>query len=220
VRDALSRVVPVDRITVIPCAVDVPLNESAANLGAGGPVIVTVAALTLEKGVDRAIRLAASARALGARWLIVGDGAERGALEQLARELNAPVTFLGWRDDVGSILRAADLMVHLPREEGLGLAVLEALARGVPVVAANVGGLPESVTTDVGTLIDPADLAVALDAVRRWLGDGARAEVARLAPAFAARFSADRLAAATIAVYADALGAAPIRAIRPIRAIA
>jgi glycosyltransferase involved in cell wall biosynthesis len=116
------------------------------------------------------------------------------------------VTFLGWRDDVESILRAAHLMVHLPRAEGFGLSVMEALGCGVPVVAADIGGLRDVVAGRVGSLVDPDDWENILYAIRRWFkDDAARQGAATLGPTIAASYDVDSLVTATLSVYASAL---------------
>lgn len=218
VRDALATAVPAATICLVPPGVPAPpadervADRAALGIGAHETVIITVAALTREKGVDAVIRTAALAAKTGitACWLIVGEGAERAALERLAHDLAAPVTFIGWRDDVGALLRAADLMVHLPRIEGFGLAVVEALARGVPVVSACVGGLAEFVTPAVGSLVGTEDPSTIVAAVRRWLTDApARAAAALAGPTIAARYGVDAMLDGTLAAYALALDAAP-----------
>lgn len=79
--------------------------------------------------------------------VIAGDGSDRTQLESLARELalDSSVTFLGFRQDIPGILKSLDAYVLTSRSEGLGTAILEALAVGLPVVATNVGGIPDSV---------------------------------------------------------------------------
>lgn len=87
------------------------------------------------------------------------DHGARGRYEALARDLGIAdrVHFLGRRDDVADIVRACDVMVLPSRDEGLPIAVLEALACGRPVVATPVGGVPEAVDDHVGRLVRPDD---------------------------------------------------------------
>ncbi len=119
--------------------------------------------------------------------LIAGDGAHRAELEQQAGQLSlgeASVRFLGARSDVNELLRAADFFVLPSDTEGLPLSVLEAMAHGLPVVASNVGGIPELIEHDKeGLLVPPADpkaLAAAIrtiaedSALRRRLGEAGR----------------------------------------------
>ena len=96
-----------------------------------------------------------------ARLLLVGDGPELGTAYRLGRELGiAPlVEALGAQEDVIPLLSAADVFLLPSAQESFGLAALEAMACEVPVVASNVGGLPEVIEHGVtGFLHDPADL--------------------------------------------------------------
>ena len=107
-----------------------------------------------------------------ARLLIAGEGSERDRLEGLAAahlrsELCCDsVAFLGRRDDIPAVLAAADVVAMPSYREAQGIAILEALAAERPVVASNVGGIPEMITDGVtGTLVpshDPSALAAAI----------------------------------------------------------
>ena len=128
-------------------------------------------------------------RAVPARLLLVGDGPELGTAYRLSRELDiAPlVETLGAQEDVIPLLSAADLFLLPSAQESFGLAALEAMACDVPVVASNVGGLPEVISHGVsGFLRDPGDLdgmagdAIALltdPVLHRTIADAARARV-------------------------------------------
>jgi colanic acid/amylovoran biosynthesis glycosyltransferase len=119
--------------------------------------LVTVGRLVEVKGVDVALRAFAAARdrVPDLRYLIVGRGRERPVLERLAADLGVDeaVTFLGEQDRAGvlSALERADVFllsgVHTAEgaAEGQGLAVLEAMATGLPAMVSGVGGLAESV---------------------------------------------------------------------------
>lgn len=82
---------------------------------------------------------------LPSKLLMVGDGPERTQAEQLARDLGIAenVRFLGKQDAVEEILSVADLFLIPSSSESFGLAALEAMACGIPVISSNVGGLPE-----------------------------------------------------------------------------
>ncbi len=128
-------------------------------------------------------------RAVPARLLLVGDGPELGTAYRLSRELDiAPlVETLGAQEDVIPLLSVADLFLLPSAQESFGLAALEAMACEVPVVASNVGGLPEVISHGVsGFLRDPGDLdgmagdAIALltdPVLHRTIADAARARV-------------------------------------------
>ena len=92
------------------------------------------------------------------QFVIVGDGPERSALERRAAAADLVpdrVIFAGFREDVPDLLAASDLVVHPSLEDALPTALLHALGAGVPVVATDVGGIPEIVTPDIGILVRP-----------------------------------------------------------------
>jgi glycosyltransferase involved in cell wall biosynthesis len=126
------------------------------------------------------------------RVAIAGRGQEEEPLRQLARELGVEdrVHLLGLRDDVDTLLQAADIFVHPSRSEGLPLALLEAMAHGLPVVATHVGGIPE-VARDGETayLVAPGDPSALAAAIRRLTQSSTAA--ASLADAGRARIEAD-----------------------------
>lgn len=134
-----------------------------------GPAVV-VARLSAEKDVATLIRamehlsrkLEPAQQPLTLK--IVGDGVMRPQLESLARslELGGTVQFLGERDDVPSLLAEASMFVLPSLTEGISLTLLEAMARGLPVVATNVGGNPEVVVDGESGFLVPAQDADAL----------------------------------------------------------
>lgn len=140
------------RVTVIPNGIDlsrfVPKSIRSCS-PSGAPVLGTVSHLTADKDQATALRAFALLRSRfpAARLQVVGDGPEASRLRTLAQDLGISdgVDFLGLRSDVPELLSRFDVLVHAARTEGLGLAVLEAMACGVPVVATAVGGLPEIV---------------------------------------------------------------------------
>lgn len=97
-----------------------------------------------------------------AKLVLIGDGPDRGAAEYLVRKkrLQNDVIFLGKQDTVYTKLASADLFLLPSQLESFGLAALEAMACEVPVIATNVGGLPEVVEHGVdGFLVEPGDVA-------------------------------------------------------------
>jgi glycosyltransferase involved in cell wall biosynthesis len=127
--------------------------------------------------------------------LVIGDGPERPACEDLATRLGVArhVRFLGSRSDVPRLLSAIDLVLMPSQSEGLGLAAIEGLAAARPVIAFAVGGLPEVVVDGVnGRLVPPGDCDAFTQAVIDTLGDPAsRVSYARGAASSAQRFSID-----------------------------
>lgn len=111
------------------------------------------------------------------RVLIVGDGDERARIHGLAKDLRLGperATFLGFRKDVPDLLMAADFFVLPSRDEGLPLAVLEAMARSLPVAVTPVGGVPEVVKDGEHGFLVPVDDDRALaEALQKLAGDPA-----------------------------------------------
>jgi glycosyltransferase involved in cell wall biosynthesis len=137
----------------------------------------------LEEEKDQATLLRAFAvvrdRHPDARLVIVGDGSLRGALEDLARTLGVEpwVSFLGARSDVADLLPELDVFVLSSIREGLPLALLEAMACGVPVVATAIGNVPRVVRDgENGDLVAPADSRALAAAICRMLESPDRAE--------------------------------------------
>jgi glycosyltransferase involved in cell wall biosynthesis len=152
------------------------------------PLVVTVANLRATKDHRN---LLAAARAVhdvrpDVRFALVGDGPLRAELEaeRDALGLAGSVHFLGTRDDVPDLLAAADLFVMSSRHEGVPIAMLEAMAAGLPSVLTAVGGIPDVVADGLGARLvpagDPPALAAGIvelvgdDTLRRKFGDQAR----------------------------------------------
>jgi glycosyltransferase involved in cell wall biosynthesis len=129
-------------------------------------MVVTVGALTERKGHDTLFSAAAMLQARGVRlrYVLCGEGSLRVSLEDQARALGLQeaMHFSGFVSHVPDYLSAADIFVHVPLWEGLGVAVIEALAAGLPVVASRVGGIPELIDDERTGLLVPAQDAAAL----------------------------------------------------------
>jgi len=105
---------------------------------------------------------------------MVGDGPDRYKMEQLCRERNLcdRIIFLGKQQSVEEVLACSDVFVLPSEEESFGLAVLEALACGVPCVTTNAGGLPEvNVDGETGYTVDIGDIDAFADRIGRLLED-------------------------------------------------
>ena len=149
-------------------------------------------------------------RAVPATLVMVGDGPEREDAEREARDLGVAdsVRFLGRLDTVAAILQATDLFLLPSQMESFGLAALEAMACGAPVVATRVGGLPEVINDGIDGILEPPGSVEAMS--RRaveLLRDPARHKAMRAAAATKARmFSADAIVPLYEALYTETLG--------------
>jgi glycosyltransferase involved in cell wall biosynthesis len=153
-------------------------EEVAADLGLGpGPLVLTVSRIAPQKNLDVLVE---AARALAdvphLAWLLVGDGDERltARLRERVAASGAPVRLLGARSDVPRLMAAADVFALPSAWEARALVVQEAMAAGTPVVASDVGGLPELVG-DAGVLVPPGDPGALATAVRGLLDGPDRA---------------------------------------------
>jgi glycosyltransferase involved in cell wall biosynthesis len=213
------RAVPHDKLRVVANGIDTRPFESATDgskirrqfgIPAGALVLGTVGRLVEVKRQYLLIRALAALRSLGKHantWLlIVGDGPERQRLEELATGLGVRewTIFAGYQSEPHLFYQAMDLFVLTSRHEGLPLALLEAWASGLGVVASAVGAIPKTVIHgQTGLLFENGDeralvetLAGLLDtpAWMNQLGRRGRAEVH-------ARFSLGRMANEYEAVY-------------------
>jgi N-acetyl-alpha-D-glucosaminyl L-malate synthase BshA len=112
----------------------------------GEKILVHASNFRRVKRVHDVVKIFAKVRQqIPAKLLMVGDGPERPAMEDLARELNVfeDVRFLGKQDQMEEILVVSDLFLLPSEYESFGLAALEAMAAGMPVISSNAGGLPE-----------------------------------------------------------------------------
>jgi glycosyltransferase involved in cell wall biosynthesis len=202
-----------DRLHVLSNFVDV--SGLTPKTEPGGPVVYS-GRLWPEKGVD--VLIEAIARLDAGRLVVVGEGPERPKLEALAAD-RAPgrVRFLGWlpRDRVLGLVRSATVLAVPSRShENQPLVVLEAFACGVPVVASDLGGLPELVEPgrygETAPAGDPDALAAALG---RLLADPDRAlAMGRAARARAeAEFAPERHLDQLMGLYARAGAAAAVQ---------
>lgn len=198
--------VPAERIEVIPNFIDPhryrrelePCHR--ATLAPGGEKIVMhVSNFRAVKRVEDVVRVFAGiARRVPSRLIMVGDGPERPRAQVVARELGVveDVVFLGKHTAVEELLACADLFLLPSESESFGLAALEAMSCGVPVVASRVGGIPEVVEDGVtGHLLSLGDVEGMADAGAAVLGDEkAWASMSQAARRRAGdRFSADQI---------------------------
>jgi N-acetyl-alpha-D-glucosaminyl L-malate synthase BshA len=175
-------------IDVVPNFVDVARFSPAAAPPAAVPFVVHVSNFRPLKRVDDVVRVFALARAhRPLRLRLVGDGPSRAEALALAASLGVAddVEWLGERDDLAPLIAGAAAFLLPSASESFGLAALEALACGVPVVATRVGGVPEVVTDgQVGFLHDVGARDAMAQSVGRLADDPAlRARLAAAARA-------------------------------------
>ena len=210
-----------DKLTIVPHGVDLarfapgapdPALARALGLDPEIPVVGYFGRLEHGKGVDVLVDAAMRLHTkLPATFLFVGDGPLREQLAARAGAAGLPACFAGRRDDVPALLRLCSVVVLPSRQEALGRVLIEAMAAGVPVVATQVGGIPEVCVDGVnGLLVPPEDPDALAVTIALTLTDQA-ATTARVEAASAdvrARFDLAAHAAGVEAVYARILGAA------------
>jgi glycosyltransferase involved in cell wall biosynthesis len=118
--------------------------------------------------------------------LIVGEGEQRAALELAvrARQMSGYVTFTGYRSDVRELYKTMDLFLFTSHREGLSVAIIEALASGLPIVATDVGGIREQVKNgqngyvvsvrDIPQMVEYCKTIIANPDARRQMGKASR----------------------------------------------
>jgi N-acetyl-alpha-D-glucosaminyl L-malate synthase BshA len=148
-------------------------------------------------------------RQLPATLLMVGDGPDRELAEHEVREagVGADVRFLGRLDTVANLLQATDLFVLPSQTESFGLAALEAMACGAPVVTSNAGGLPEIVDDGVNGVTEPPGSveAMARRAVEMLRSPDRHGDMRRAAIAKSKLFAADLVVPRYEQLYAEML---------------
>jgi glycosyltransferase involved in cell wall biosynthesis len=172
---------PADRVRVAEPGTEAAEPASGTD---GGEALLCVGAVTSEKGQDILLEALESIAALSWHCTCVGsldrdpaffESLRRRALD---RGLGERVSFPGPRTgaDLDRTYASADLLVHASRAETYGLVVTEALARGLPVIATEVGGLPDALGegdagTRPGLLVESENAGALGDALSTWLGD-------------------------------------------------
>jgi glycosyltransferase involved in cell wall biosynthesis len=199
---------PADKVVVVRYGLDelpAPWGQNPPlGLPEGARVLLCVCRLSEQKGVDIAVRALPAVRAQhpDAVLVVLGEGSER------ARLTGEGVYLPGRVGDVVAWYSQAEVVVHPVRWEGFGLALLEAMLAGKPVIASDVSSAPEIVLDgETGLLVPPDDPDRLAEAVSSLLADPARAQVLGRAGLARARseFSVARMADETIAVYERAL---------------
>lgn len=195
--------VPAGKVETIHYGLDEPPapwgSNPADDVAANARIVLSTSRLTRQKGVDVAVQ-ALSLLPEDVVLVVLGEGPERTQLESPRVHLPGRVP------DVAAWLRRASVYVQPSRWEGFGLAVLEAMISGLPVVATNVSSLPELVVDgETGVLVPPDDPAALAAGIERALaspqmGAAGRERAAR-------EFSVAKMADRTAALYTDLLSA-------------
>jgi glycosyltransferase involved in cell wall biosynthesis len=209
--------VPDSRIEVIVPGIELPRALPGPDVRAAARarwdfsadefVIGHAAAFTREKGQDVALRAALllAPRLPRARMLLIGDGPERTKPEiaELARQASGIVQLPGFVDDLNQFYAALDLYIMPSRSEAWGLTALRAMAYGLPVIASNVGGLPEAIEHEKsGWLVPPESPQALAEAILEAASNPARlCEFGRNARERAAQFSIERTVEKTEQFY-------------------
>ena len=213
--------IPAGRIFVVPSGINPNRFANAGtddliaefNIKSSEQIVINVAHLAGHKGQQylvRAIPLVL-AKIPTARFFIVGGGELMDKLKNLAASLGLKkeLAFTGFRRDVGAFYQIADLFVMSSVQEGLGTAVLDALALGKPVVATQSGGIPEIIKNgENGLLVSPADPKVLSEGIIRMLTDDELAKrVAKTGQSMVKQqFTIDTMVDGNIDVYRRILG--------------
>lgn len=160
-----------EKIATIPCGIDTDRYSVSHRtvrdefgIPSGLPVIGWVGRAESVKGCEYFLRAChlIKKEMPDAKYLFVGEGPLKEEMEGLAHSLglNGEVIFAGYRTDMPEIMNSIDLLLHTPLNEGLGRVLLEAMICKKPVVAANVGGIPEIIEHGVhGLLVTAGDYA-------------------------------------------------------------
>ncbi len=184
-------------------------SEIRAELGIapGARVVGAVGRLVEEKDYPLLVRAMEPLLREDVRLVIVGEGIVRASIEAAIAALPAPVrpfvTLTGARRDVARVLNAFDVYASSSRAEGLPLALAEAMASRLPIVATAVGGVPDIVPADIGVLVPHGDPRALGAALQRLLDDSAtRAAMGEAARRYAlGRFAEERMLDRYLAIY-------------------
>ena len=147
---------------------DIPLNV----VDIPSPAVGTVARIHRSKGFEHLLQAIAAVikNGVNCKFIIVGKGREKLSEQLKTLDIEKYVITAGYREDVPELLSIVDLFVLPSLREGLGTAILEAMAMGKPIVATRVGGIPEAVKHGVnGRLVPPADASALAAAIKQLL---------------------------------------------------
>lgn len=198
-----------DQFAIIPPGLELPpaksREQARAEFGVAGdaPVISFIGRLAPIKRPDRFVEVAREVHKArpDVRFLVAGEGTEA----QTIADANLPITMLGWRDDVQNILAASDALLLTSDNEGTPLSLIQAALVGLPVVATNVGSVPDVVVDgETGWLADPEATDLARASLTLLGNSVEAAQRGRQAQERACRlYGVERLAADHARLYRD-----------------
>ena len=174
--------VGIDTMAFSPCALSKEdRNAMRAELGVqpGQRMILSVGELIPRKNYKTAIDMMAKLRSGQLRYYICGQGVLRGEIEEYAKSqgVSERVVFLGYRRDIPQLCACADVFLHTSHQEGLPVAVMEAMACGTPIVASRIRGNVDLIEDGVnGFLCDPKDVTGFTEKIQKILDDPSLAE--------------------------------------------
>jgi alpha-1,3-rhamnosyl/mannosyltransferase len=213
--DLAARGAPEERIRVTPLASGLPVGDAdvrevLSRLGVARPYVLCAATIEPRKNQARLVRAYRRvASEVPHNLVLAGPAGWQGG--ELEKELAAPgkgrIIRLGRleRDDLDAVIRGADTVAYVSLYEGFGLPVLEAMARGIPVLTSDRSALHE-VAGEAALLVDPTDEDAITDDLRRLLIDAElRVDLSRRGRERAAGFSWEATARATLDVYREVL---------------
>src|SRR5262245_55713949 len=186
--------------------------REALGIDPATPTVTIVGRLTAIKQHDLFLKVARDVhlRQPATVFVIVGDGERRPELETLARQLGLErhVRFLGWRKDLETVYGATDVCVLTSRNEGTPVAVIEALAAGVPVVSTDVGGVGDVINDpNLGAVVPDHDAHALTGHVLAALSPTMRTDerIAARRASVTARYGFDRLVSDLAGLYQSLL---------------
>jgi glycosyltransferase involved in cell wall biosynthesis len=200
------------RVCVIENGVEIGVDDRRGNTLARRSVTVCcVGRLEYQKGIDVLLKAVSllSSRSIEARLIIIGDGSLRADLTTMCESLGiqSVITFAGFQNDVPGYLTASDIFVLPSRYETMSIALLEAMASGLPCVVTNVGENAQLITDGVeGFVIPFEDVEKLADALAKLIADpDLRQRMGQAARVKVELYSAERMAKKTFAVYESLL---------------
>ena len=182
------------------------------NLESDAQLLGIACRLVDQKGIPYALEALRRIRSdfPRAHLVIAGEGEKAGELRRLASKLGIAdrVSWLGWRADAAELMAAFDVFLLPSLHEGFGLVLLEAMSHRVPIIASEVGAIPEIVVDgETGILVEPRNVDLLARAMRRLLTDRALRKYMGLlgAARLEEHFSIEKMVDGTIALYEKVL---------------